>query len=47
MYNVLIVDDEESIRDVLQQILSRFGYHAEIAAGGHEGIRIFDARPFD
>ncbi len=47
MYNVLIVDDEESIRDVLQQILSRSGYHAEIAAGGHEGIRMFDTTPLD
>ncbi|MCK4728403.1 MAG: response regulator [Desulfobacterales bacterium] len=47
MYNVLIVDDEESIRDVLQQILSRSGYHAEIAAGGHEGIQMFDTTPFD
>ena len=47
MYNVLIVDDEQSIRDVLQQILSRSGYHAEIAAGGHEGIRMFDTTPFD
>jgi len=47
MYNVLIVDDEESIRNVLQQILSRSGYHAEIAAGGHEGIQVLDTTPFD
>lgn len=47
MYHVLIVDDEESIRAVLQQILSQSGYHAEIAAGGHEGIRMFDTTPFD
>jgi len=47
MNNILIVDDVECFSAVLQQILSRFGYHAEIAAGGHEGIQMFDTKPFD
>ena len=47
MYNILIVDDEQIISDVLKEILSRFGYHADIAPGGHEGIRMFDTGIFD
>ena len=47
MYNVLIVDDEQIVSDVLQEILSRFGYHAEVAPGGHQGIRMFDTGIFD
>lgn len=47
MYSILIVDDQQIVSDVLQKILSRFGYHAEIAAGGQEGIRMFDTGFFD
>lgn len=47
MYNILIVDDEHIVSDVLQEILSRFGYHTEVAPGGHQGIRMFDTGIFD
>ena len=47
MYSILIIDDQEIVSDVLQKILSRFGYHAEIAPGGHEGIQMFDTGLFD
>ncbi|NVL90427.1 MAG: response regulator [Desulfobacterales bacterium] len=47
MHNILIIDDEQVVSDVLQKILLRFGYYAEIAPGGHEGIRMFDAGLFD
>ena len=47
MYSILIVDDQEFVSDVLQEILSRFGYHAEVAPGGQEGIRMFDTGLFD
>jgi DNA-binding response OmpR family regulator len=47
MNNILIVDDEHIVSNVLQKILSRFGYHAEIAAGGQAGIRMFDTGLFD
>jgi two-component system response regulator PilR (NtrC family) len=47
MYNILIIDDEQIVSDVLQEILSRFGYHAEVAPGGHQGIRMFDTGIFD
>ncbi len=35
---VLVVDDEESIRDALVEILNFGGYTAECAADGHEAI---------
>ena len=47
MYSILIIDDQEIVSDVLQKILSRFGYHAETAPGGHEGIEMFDTGLFD
>ncbi|MBW1675472.1 MAG: response regulator [Deltaproteobacteria bacterium] len=47
MYNILIVDDEKMVSEVLQQILSRFGYHAEVALGGHEALCMFDDGLFD
>jgi DNA-binding response OmpR family regulator len=47
MNNILIVDDEQIVSNVLQKILSRFGYHAEIAPGGRAGIRMFDTETFD
>ena len=47
MYSILIVDDQQIVSDVLQKLLSRFGYHAQIAPGGHEGIRMFDTGLFD
>lgn len=47
MNNILIVDDEQIVSNVLQKILSRFGYHAEIAPGGRAGIQMFDTGLFD
>jgi CheY-like chemotaxis protein len=47
MYNILVIDDQYDVSDVLQQMLSSFGNHAEVASGGHEGIRMFDTGLFD
>jgi CheY-like chemotaxis protein len=47
MYSILIIDDQEIVSDVLQKILSRFGYHAQTAPGGQEGIKMFDTGLFD
>ena len=47
MCNILIVDDERIVSDVIQKILARFGYHAEVAPGGQEGIEMFDSGVFD
>ncbi|MDY0045175.1 MAG: response regulator, partial [Syntrophales bacterium] len=38
--HILIIDDEESIRDGCKQALERFGFHVLSASDGQEGIRI-------
>lgn len=38
---VLVVDDEDSVRDVLQRILERGGYHVLLARDGQEAEEIF------
>lgn len=45
--SVLVVDDEEVMRDVLESLLSSDGYHVEVAKTGEEGLDRFQARPFD
>jgi two-component system KDP operon response regulator KdpE len=41
MTKVLIVDDEEAIRDSLGQKLTRAGFNVTVAANGLEGLRAF------
>lgn len=38
---VLIVDDEEFVRNVTQQMLEKFGYKAYLAEGGREAVKIY------
>jgi two-component system KDP operon response regulator KdpE len=40
---ILIVDDEEAIRDALSQKLARAGFDVQVAANGLEGLRVFHA----
>jgi two-component system response regulator AtoC len=44
---VLIVDDEPSLRHVLQAILAREGYEVETAEGGEAALERLKARPAD
>src|SRR6266568_614057 len=44
---VLIIDDEEEIRESLQTLLELEGYEVETAANGEEGLSKLDERPFD
>ncbi len=44
---VLIIDDEENIRLVLQNILSREGYRVELAGDGLEALKKLDQTVFD
>ncbi len=37
-HRVLVVDDEESIRDVFTQLLQREGYEVEVAENGFEAL---------
>lgn len=44
---VLVIDDESGVRDVIATTLRREGYLVTTCANGREGIRRFDAEPFD
>jgi two-component system response regulator PilR (NtrC family) len=44
---ILIVDDEEVLRDVLQAVLKREGYETLLAATGEEGLSIIDTEEVD
>jgi len=39
--NILIIDDDESIRDSCSQVLKKEGYKAKAAQDGNEGLNIF------
>lgn len=45
--SILIVDDEEIMRDVLESLLSSEGYRVELAKTGEEGLEKFVERPYD
>ncbi len=40
---ILIVDDDESIRDVLRELLHREGYELALAEDGEEALRLFQS----
>jgi len=44
---ILIVDDEESIRDILYRKLKAEGYYCDVAADGKEALRKASAKNFD
>jgi DNA-binding response OmpR family regulator len=44
---VLVVDDEDYVRELLHDILAREGCEVALAAEGPEALRLFDAREFD
>jgi DNA-binding NtrC family response regulator len=45
--SILICDDEEIMRDVLETILSGAGYKVELAKTGEEAIGLYSQKPFD
>ena len=45
--SILICDDEEIMRDVLETILSTAGYKVELAKTGEEAIELYSQRPFE
>ncbi len=45
--SVLVVDDEEIMRDVLETLLSAEGYRVDLARTGEEAIEAFGRRTFD
>jgi signal transduction histidine kinase/CheY-like chemotaxis protein len=44
---ILVVDDEEEVRELLHDILESEGYSVSLAAGGREALSLFDANHFD
>jgi signal transduction histidine kinase/CheY-like chemotaxis protein len=44
---VLVIDDENSIRDVLSRMLETKGHQVAVASNGEEGIERFKSEPFD
>ena len=45
--NILVVDDEEVMRDSCRQILSREGHNVKLAEDGHEGLKLLKEKSFD
>lgn len=41
---ILVVDDEGSVRELLQEVLSNFGYQVLPASSGSEAIAIWESR---
>jgi DNA-binding response OmpR family regulator len=44
---ILVVDDDDDIRSLLEQLLGDAGYAVESAADGRAALRAFHTRPFD
>lgn len=45
--SILVVDDEEIMRDVLEVLLSSVGYKVDLAKTGEEGLEMYTRRPYD
>jgi two-component system response regulator PilR (NtrC family) len=45
--SVLVIDDEEIMREVLEVLLTSEGYDVRLAAGGGEGLELARSMPFD
>src|SRR2546421_8791853 len=44
---ILVVDDEEYVRDLLRDILEKEGCEAVVAEGGHQALSLFENGNFD
>ena len=45
--SILVVDDEDIMREILDALLSREGYQVRLASSGAEGIELARSMPFD
>ena len=45
--SVLVVDDEEIMREVLETLLTAEGYRVDLAKTGEEGLEAYGRRAFD
>ena len=46
-YSILLIDDDDSLRRVMEFSLTEAGYRVEAAASGEEGLRLFEKDSFD
>src|SRR5205823_9295947 len=44
---ILVIDDEEIMREILETLLTREGYTVRLASSGAEGLDLARAMPFD
>jgi DNA-binding NtrC family response regulator len=44
---ILVIDDEEIMREILETLLTREGYDVRVASSGAEGLELARALPFD
>lgn len=47
MANILLIDDEDIVRDVMRRMLELLGHRVVEAGGGQEGLRRFALDPYD
>ena len=47
MDKILIIEDDNEVRDFLESVLSRAGYETATAADGRAGLQVFRSEPFD
>ena len=45
--SILVVDDEDIMREILEKLLTREGYHVRVASSGEEGLDLAKSFPFD
>src|SRR6266550_6890189 len=45
--SILVIDDEEIMREILEALLTREGYSVRLASSGAEGIELAKSLPFD
>jgi two-component system response regulator PilR (NtrC family) len=45
--SILVIDDEEIMREILETLLVREGYNVRVASSGAEGLELARAMPFD
>ena len=45
--SILVVDDEEIMREILEALLTREGYQVRLASSGEEGLELARSMPFD
>jgi DNA-binding NtrC family response regulator len=45
--SILVIDDEEIMREILEALLTREGYQVRLASSGEEGLELAKTAPFD